>query len=165
MPVGDDGRMKCIPLRRPHLLAVPVLLLLIGCGGGGGGSSTPTTYPIAGSYYGTVVTAGGNTGNMGLTTDALGNGNFAVQYPNEPALEETFAPPVSSVSGDTLRVNGSIAGLCTFAMTASMSGPNTISGTYTANCPGQGAIDAHFSLPRGSYQVDSKFHRMLPPAN
>ncbi len=140
---------------------VIALTFVTGCGGGGGSNSVPTVYPIAGSYYGTVTSSNDSSGNMGVTTDALGNGNFAVQYPGEPAVEETFAPPISSVSGDTLSVNGSIAGACNFSMSATMANANTLKGSYTLSCPGSASLSARFSLPRGTYSISARAHQMI----
>jgi hypothetical protein len=143
-----------------YVLAIPALLLATACSGGGGGGSTPTAYPIAGSYYGTVVSGSDNSGNMGITTDAVGNGNFAVQYPGQEAIEETFAPPISSVSGSTLNVSGTIAGSCVFTMTAKMVSANNIKGNYSLACPGVSTVTATFNLPRGTYSLSSKASRM-----
>jgi hypothetical protein len=137
---------------------VPALLLATACSGGG--NSTPTVYAISGSYYGTVVSSADNSGNMGVTTDGSGNGSFAVQYPGEPVLQETFAPPVSSVSGNTLKVNGTIDSACTFAMSATMVSANTLKGNYSVTCPGTGTVTATFTLPRGTYSISSAAHAM-----
>jgi hypothetical protein len=144
-----------------YILAVFALLLVTACSGGGGGSSTPTVYPLAGSYYGTVVSSAGNSGNMGVTTDASGNGNFALQYPGESAIQETFAPPVSSVSGNTLSINGTIAGACTLKLNATMVNSNTLKGSYSINCSGAGSGSANFTLPRGTYSVSTFAHHMV----
>ncbi len=141
-------------------IASMALLSTVACGGGGGGSSTPRAFLLSGSYYGTVVSNLNNSGNMGLTTDSAGNGNFAVQFPGQPSLSETFAPPVSSNSGGTLNVTGTLglAG-CNIALNASAVDDNTAKGTYTVTCPGQSNVTATFSLPRGTYNTFAQ-HRM-----
>jgi len=142
-----------------YIATIPVIFFAFtGCGGGG--HSTPTVYPVAGSYYGTVVSSSDNSGNMGITTDASGNGNFAIQYPGEAAIQERFAPPISSVSGSTLTINGSIANTCNFSLTATMADANTLKGSYTLTCPNGASGSATFSLPRGTYTVSAKPHRM-----
>jgi len=82
-------------------IASMALLSTVACGEGGGESSTPRAFLLSGIYYRTVVSSSNNSGSMGLTTDSAGNGNFAIQFPGQPSLSETFAPPVSSNSGGT----------------------------------------------------------------
>jgi hypothetical protein len=140
-------------------LPVVLVFLVTACGGGGGGKSTPTVYAVANSYYGTVVSGSDNSGNMGLTTDASGNGNFSVQFPGESPITETFSPPVSSVQGNTLTINGTIASSCNFYLTASTTSTDTLKGNYSLTCPGNGTETATFNLPVGTYSVSS-LHRM-----
>ena len=141
------------------LIASIILLSTSACSGGGGGSSTPHVFLLSGSYYGTVVSNFNNSGNMGLTTDSAGNGNFAVQFPGRPSLSETFAPPVSSNNGGTLNVAG-VIGLtgCNIMLTATAIDDNTAKGTYTLTCPGQSNVTATFTLPHGMYVTQSQHH-------
>lgn len=140
-----------------YVLAIPALLFLAACGGGGSGS-TPPVYQIAGSYYGTVVSNAHNSGNMGFTTDALGNGNIALQFPGEVAIQESFAPPVSTVSGASIHINGSIDG-CAFKLAGAMANANTLQGNYTLTCSAM-SVSATFNLPRGTCSINSHVRRM-----
>ena len=143
------------------LAVLSALISLVACGGGGGGgSSTPQVqvFPFAGSYYGTVVSSSNNSGNMGLTSDSAGNGNFTVQFPGLPALSTLFAPPVSSVNGGTLNVTGKlyISGYdttCNLSLIANTVDANRVKGNYTLVCPGQSNVSATFDLPRGTYST------------
>ena len=140
---------------------LPVLLIVAGCGGGGGSAPTPPVYPVAGMYYGTVVSSANNSGNMGFTTDGAGNGNFAVQYPGEAALQETFAPPISRVNGNSIAVNDTLDG-CVFSLNATTTASDTLKGSYSLTCSGTASASATFNLPVGTYSISSNARKMKP---